>query len=313
MVRTTRRIPRSNIRRAEALTRATMKKDSSPPSGNVLSATTTARLSAIAPRYQAALLEVDVKKALLNQQVAIKNAKKEEAKVFISVFIQSFILGVRIGVFRQSELAYFGLDTSHPTVPYLGNEQSIITLGKRIKAGDAQRTAHGGAAMAVPTIANFATVYDAYIAAFTRASNLKDDLDTARETLATLNTEANKVILKVWDEVETFYNEEPKASQRDQAREWGVVYVNIGRAPSVLGQAKAATPAQASASLLPPASPDTPYNTDENEPIDTAHTDIQSIDNAIKVSGDQLQTMLALIVEDAMGKPVPDTVPLGAG
>lgn len=34
------------------------------------------------------------------------------------------------------------------------------------------------------------------------------------------------MILKVWDEVETFYNEEEIESKRANAREWGVVYMN---------------------------------------------------------------------------------------
>ena len=38
--------------------------------------------------------------------------------------------------------------------------------------------------------------------------------------------EADAVVEKVWDEVETFYNEETPASIRRKAREWGIIYVS---------------------------------------------------------------------------------------
>jgi len=52
--------------------------------------------------------------------------------------------------------------------------------------------------------------------------------------VAALNEEADGVIKKVWDEVETFYNEEDKESQRANAREWGVVYVTVGQEPATI-------------------------------------------------------------------------------
>jgi hypothetical protein len=41
-----------------------------------------------------------------------------------------------------------------------------------------------------------------------------------------LRPEADASVKKVWDEVETFYNEETITSKRRKAREWGVVYVS---------------------------------------------------------------------------------------
>ena len=116
--------------------------------------------------------------------------------------------------------------------------------------------------MTMPSITNFTAVYDAFVAAHTHTSNLKDNLDMARKILAMLTSEANGVILKVWDDVATFYNEEPRERQHDRAREWGVVYINRSTRSPILGQAKEPTSSRIPVVRLRPAGTDTYSATD---------------------------------------------------
>ena len=50
-----------------------------------------------------------------------------------------------------------------------------------------------------------------------------------------LNGEADAVIKKIWDEIETYFNEEAPSSQRQSARELGVKYVQRGSRKHVDG------------------------------------------------------------------------------
>ena len=61
-------------------------------------------------------------------------------------------------------------------------------------------------------------------AALASQSNLKDDFDHAQEAVAALRADADSLILRIWNEVETYFSEEDIESKRRYAREWGVVY-----------------------------------------------------------------------------------------
>jgi hypothetical protein len=100
----------------------------------------------------------------------------------------------------------------------------VALWGSRIKAGDLNRIAAGGAAMSMPT----AVQVDGKVTAFNTANNTQANkklaFDQSQEAVVALNGEADAVIGKIWDEAETFYNEESLASRRRKCRDWGVVY-----------------------------------------------------------------------------------------
>ena len=58
----------------------------------------------------------------------------------------------------------------------------------------------------------------------------------AEEALKALLPDAKKVMVKVWDEVETYFNEESIESMRANAREWGVVYVSDAPVATITGR-----------------------------------------------------------------------------
>jgi len=224
----TRRLPNSNRTRKAALVNAKQKNDSSPAE-NPFSATTVTRLDTYEPLYKAAMLQVNLAASELGDKTDEKLPAEEVARLFISNFIQTFNNGVALGIFPKSHRLLYGLPKESSNLPYLGNERALLTIGENIITGDAARIAKGGAPMAMLDIALFTTKFNAWKDLYIAHSNLTDALDTAREALTALNEEADRVIKKVWDEVETFYNEEVKESQRANAREWGVVYITVGQ------------------------------------------------------------------------------------
>jgi hypothetical protein len=54
---------------------------------------------------------------------------------------------------------------------------------------------------------------------------LKTAYDTAQEAVNELNPDADKVILRMWNEIETTFDTGDKPSMKHKAREWGVVHI----------------------------------------------------------------------------------------
>jgi len=228
-----RRLPNSNLTRQAALTNAKEKQDSGP-ADDPLTTATKGRLDSIEPAYKAAMQQGNIKKAELAVLTAEKKSKEGPAYTAVSRFIQTFNNGVALGLFPAAHRAYYGLDVNSDALPYLGSEQALKSVGLALIQGDADRTAAGGAPMAIPDIALLTARFNDWKDLLDDHSNASDARDAAQEAVAALNEEANGVIRKVWDEVEAFYNEEDKESQRANAREWGVVYISVGQTPSEL-------------------------------------------------------------------------------
>jgi hypothetical protein len=149
-----------------------------------------------------------------------------DARMYITHFFKTFNDAIDRGVFTASDRGFYQLDINDNTVPSLSTEADVILWGERIKDGDAARVLAGGAAMAMPTAAEVDTKLQLFITANNTQGLKKTAYDQAQEAVNGLNTEADAVIKKMWDEAETFYNEETASSMRRKCREWGVIYVS---------------------------------------------------------------------------------------
>ena len=221
-----RRLPQSDATRSKALTKAKAKQDSIPAANQFLTASTVTRLEATQPLFKEAMLRRGV--ALADQVGATAGMSQSfvKARVYVSQFIQVFNLGVARGKYPLSHRAYYQLDTSSDSVPTLNSHQDVAFWGENIETGDLARIAAGGEPMANPSAAEVKHEVDNFIEKNNEQSVLKDVYDHQQEAVAALHEETDKVIKKVWDEVETFYNEEENSSRRRKCREWGVVYVS---------------------------------------------------------------------------------------
>ena len=227
MASETRQLPRTATSRLSALNTA-LAKNNALGASSFLTTTTKGRLTAIAATYQARYDLIAVKKHDLAVLTSQKYNYALVSRQLNSHFIQVFNLGVERGVFAKEDRAYYQLDINSSSLPDMSSEALLKQVGNNLITGDAARIAGGGSPMAMPDIAEVTTAYTNFDGLLMPHSAAADAYDTAQENLAASNTEADAVIKKVWDEVETYYNEEEPASQRENAREWGVVYVTRG-------------------------------------------------------------------------------------
>jgi len=234
----TRRLPKSNISRELAIRQAHHKMTIVLPPAMALTPNTQTRLAAMETDYPLALNAVAVAQAALSGNTAPKDLAVNRTRTFVSHFIQVFNFGVARGKYPAAHRAFYMLDVSSAALPDLASELDVQLWANRLVEGDASRITAGGLPMANPDAAEVETEREATLLLFANQSTLADALDTAQEALETLNTEADKLIKRVWDEVETFYGEEAPESMRENARQWGVVYITEGPSAILTGLVK---------------------------------------------------------------------------
>jgi hypothetical protein len=222
----TRRLPISDEGRLRALNAAKRKNDSIPLVDQFLTAQTKTRLDTQQPLFQTAMQKRSNALAEQGGSTALVNTAFTGGYNYISHFIQVFNFGIVRGKYPANHRAFYNLDISSDKLPVLRSEEDIATWGMRISEGDAARVAAGGVAMANPSAVEVAAALASFNTENTSQSGLKDAYDTAQEVVEVLREEADGVIKRVWNEVETFYSEETPASKRRNAREWGIVYLS---------------------------------------------------------------------------------------
>lgn len=228
-------LPETIDSRQEALSLAKNKLDSLPVGTNPLTAPTTTRLNASVTDFIAKVQALSSASFAYNGNTVLKESTQATCLMFTSHFIQVFNLGVKRGVYVAAERDFFNLPVGSDALPDMAKASDLLLWSGRVVDGDPLRVTAGGAAMSNPTTAQVDTTLTAFTNAFTAQSNFKDALDLAQEALEGILIETDKVIKKVWDELETFYNEESVESSRDNCREWGVVYITVGSEKTLSG------------------------------------------------------------------------------
>lgn len=228
-----RNLPETIEDRWEAIALARNKRDSLLPGTNPLSAATNTRLDNIWTDMNTKRTTLVTAKAAYSNNTVAKNTAGTALRLLDSHFIQVFNFGVTRGKYPKADRSFYTLPVEDSPLPDLKKDTDALKWANYIVEGDALRTAAGGLPMSNPDIVEMNTAKSAFSTLFTNQSTLKDALDNAQEALEAIEPEADKVIRKIWDELEAFYNEETDESRRENMREWGVVYVTTGN-PKVL-------------------------------------------------------------------------------
>jgi hypothetical protein len=226
-------LPQTFEDRYEALGFARNKRDSIPAADNPLTAATNNRLDAIWTDINTKRTALINAKATYNGNTVAKNTAGTALRLLNSHFIQVFNFGVARGKYPKAHRDYYTLPVEDSPLPDFTKDKDAIKWGNYIVDGDALRIAAGGLPMSNPDAVEMNVAKTAFNTLFTNQSTFKDAMDNAQEALEAIEPETDKVIRKIWDEIETHYNEESEESRRDNCREWGVVYITVGN-PKVL-------------------------------------------------------------------------------
>lgn len=233
-----RAIPNTNIGRSNAVETGCIKQGSLPPGEQVLNPQTRDRLLGARVPYNDGLNNVAAAQANLSGNTPLKDADVGRCKMFNSHYIQVFNFGVVRGKYPASERAFFQLDINTGNVPPMTNDADVALWAKRLVEGEAARLLAGGVAMANPDISEVAALRTTLDASLLMQNTLKGLLETRQGELDALNVDVDKLIKRVWDEVEAYYSELEPATKRNFCRLWGIIYVTDGAPATLTGLVK---------------------------------------------------------------------------
>lgn len=225
-------LPKSNIASQKALNTAVAK---AAVTTTVLSADTTTRLNTDNTNFNAAItLVINTKQAQRSASAATEIAKVKFGIIFSSYF-STLNNAIAIEQMPRSVRAYYNIDINNDRQPVIKTDAEILLSGQLVIDGDAKRVLAGGVAMAFPTIAQYTVVFNACKAAIATFSASKLTVLEAESARNSLKTEVIKVILRAWNEIETYYSELESSAKRTACRLFGVKYLSQGSPAFVTG------------------------------------------------------------------------------
>lgn len=224
-----RRLPRSYTSCFTALETAYRMLTNVPPENNPLTPQTAARLSEIVPQFKAGLEAVHSAAVQAGQAVSEEQKAQEACSMYLRHALLSLFMGVERQVFPSHVLPLYGIHISRPVLPPLRREQELITVGKNFLRGEQKRVEDGGQPLCLPSAAEVKEKLEAFQQANIQEGTASQALRDRQGELKELRAKGEAIVRKVWDEVDTFYNELPLESRRGYARLWGVIYVGRKR------------------------------------------------------------------------------------
>lgn len=230
-----RKLPTSNTGRKQTLNKAQNKVTSAPPGGNILSPATTTRLAAVTIAYNNASAAIIT--AVRAQRNAVKLAIPQRIllKDFCKGFVVSFDTGIKQGVFPAADRTFFGLDVDNTRLPKLTTDQELVDFADLVISGDAERITAGGAAMSLPTIAEFVAIHSVAKPIIEAVSDTKSALTDRKVELNSLNYDTDDCIVHVWNDAETNFSKYAPPTKRAACRPWSVRYISKGVSSVVTG------------------------------------------------------------------------------
>jgi len=181
-------------------------------------------LTQVLPRFE----------ALLKQQKESYRAQTEKsseyiymykkARNYVSHFFQVLNLAIIRGDLKKEARSYFKLNPETQTIPAFRNESDLIRWGYIAVEGEPERILAGGNPMTNPTMAIVKVHFEKFQEAYRYQKNLQENSAKNTKLVSEYRNEVDRVILQLWNEIETSYADKEEVSRRNLCREFGLTY-----------------------------------------------------------------------------------------
>ena len=219
-----RRLPNTDTARIRALRIALEKGKEVPPHKLAYSSKTIVRLEKFLPQFENNI-------QLYRQALASKNTRSKDyneilrkARIYLTHFIKVMNMAVFRGDLPAETRAFYGLATNDSTVPSLITDNELMSWGKRIIEGEEFRIRKGGSPITNPTIAVVKVRFEKFIEAWNYHNTVIKKTLSFIEINNNLRTEADDIILQVWNEVESSHSALPEERRKTNSENYGLVY-----------------------------------------------------------------------------------------
>lgn len=220
-----RRLPNTDSARLKALQTALSKGREISPKELAFSQKNLQKIQAFLTKFEKAITLY--KQAHSKQVENNKDFQKvmKKARLFISHFVQVLNMAITRAELSPSTRTYFGINEDNNKLPPLSSEKDLETWGKKIIEGESSRKLQGQNPITNPTIAVVKVRYEKFLEAQRFQKILKEKSERSLSKLSELRDEADEIILNIWNEVESTFEDLPDKVKRERATLYGVTYV----------------------------------------------------------------------------------------
>lgn len=183
------------------------------------------RLEAFLPHYELAIK--NQRQAFSQQSIKSKeyNEKLRKARLYVSHFIQVLNFTIIRGELKPEVREFYGLKKGSKSAPSLLQDVSVIEWGEKMIKGEQERTRMGGNPIYCPSIALVRVNCENFKQAFNFQKTLQNNTHRFSEKVAEYRSEADQLILSIWNEVEAKFNDFSDEIRREKCAQYGIVYV----------------------------------------------------------------------------------------
>ena len=219
-----RRLPNTDLARLHALHNAIQRAQTADYTEQVLPYKVQSEAQRFLVQFENAVVQ---SKDNYNSKV---NANKQyrhivqNARMYISHFIQVLNLAVIRGEIKKDLKALYGLDINNHIVPDLSTEECILEWGKTLIEGEQQRVSMGGFAIYNPTINKVKVHYDIFCEHQGNHTLVQQNTTRVRTNLDALRSEADAIILNIWNLVETYFRDLLPYEKLQKCKSYGMIY-----------------------------------------------------------------------------------------
>ena len=220
-----RRLPNTDVARLKALKAALAAGTEIPPFKLAFSQSTLHRLRQFFPSFEQILHQQ--RSSFSSQSTKSKelNVIARKAKLYISHFYQVLNFAIIRNELPASARKFYGLRENDSKIPNLNNEKDIVFWGEKLIKGEAERIANSGNPITNPTAAVVRVRYEQFLEALRYQKVLQKSTNYATDKISGLRSEADSIILSIWNEVENTFDLLPEENRREKASKYGVTYV----------------------------------------------------------------------------------------
>ncbi len=220
-----RRLPNTDKARIRAMKQAITKSNLESYGNSVLSFKTKSEVSTFLSLFEQS--QILYNQSFTNQVKSNKDYQQvlNNAKMYISHFIQVLNLAVIRGEIKREHKKYYHLSLDENSVPDLTVESNIIRCGKHIIEGEKNRLRfEGGAPIYNPAIAKVKVYYDRFCEHKANQKFYKATTNRNRDELVKLRKKADEIILNLWNEIEEYFKKLPTTEKLEKCTQYGVKY-----------------------------------------------------------------------------------------
>lgn len=217
-----RRLPNTDQARMRAL-RATLSAiEKYAPMDLLFSQKSVIEVQAFAPIFEQMLNQYVDSRTLQAELGKKMNEAGKMARLYLSHYIQVFNMSIIRGEIKKEARKQLGLDHDDKgTVPEMITDQQLMELGTKVVEGESKRS---GNKIYNPSIANVKVKLDMFAEFYAKHKDILLTVQKHQAKLADVRLKADRLILRLWNEIEASLGVIDTEEKREKAREYGIVY-----------------------------------------------------------------------------------------